>query len=507
MLLRLVFFGLLGTSLVVIGLFSLGVNLDAVVFRLGVSNAILAFVLVFVLSVPLGVSLAAVGYRLIPGPNVPLAYNLRNMLVRWKNTFVTAAAFTLVIGLLVVMIAFVAGMYHVTESSGRPGNVMLLQDGSFDESFSSLPPTADVLRLPTDVRKEVLRTDQGQYLATKEVFVIVNQPIPNAPPSGKQRRFVQMRGIDNAPIAGRVHGIDLQDGRWFSQEGVQAIKSSSSGPAKKYDAAGITALAGVAAAAAAPDDRAIEVVIGAGLAGEFGRDRPGGPVQCGEILNIGGRKWIVIGIMSTANSSFASEVWCRDYLLQEMFGRRNSYSTYVMATRDAKAAEKVAKEMKQWKELALEAMPETEYYAKLSANNEQFLYAIAFVAVIMAVGGVLGVMNTMYAAISQRAKDIGVLRLLGYTRWQILVSFMLESLVIAFAGGILGCALGYLCDGLTATSIVTRGEGGGKSVILRLVVDARTIGIGLLLTFIMGSAGGLVPALTAMRLRPLESLR
>jgi putative ABC transport system permease protein len=469
----------------------------------GLIGAAMAIVVV----VSLIVSVAAVVYRLIPGPNVPLAYNFRNMLVRWKNTIVTAAAFTLVVGLLVVMLAFVAGMYRVTESSGQPGNVIMLQDGSNDESFSSLPPTADVLRLPEDVRKEILPFGKGQYLATKEVFVIVNQPIPNAPPSGKQRRFVQMRGIDNVAIAAKVHHLDLQDGRWFSQEGVQAIKSSSAASAKKYDETSLIALAGVGAASAAPDDRAIEVVIGAGIAGEFGRDRPGGPVQCGEILDIGGRKWIVVGIMSTANSSFASEVWCRDYLLQEMFGRRNSYSSYVMATRNAKSAEKVAKYMKEFKEVALEAMPETEYFAKLGDTNKTFLYAIIFVALIMAIGGVLGVMNTMYAAISQRARDIGVLRLLGFTRWQILVSFMLESLVIAFIGGLLGCGLGYLCNGMTATSIVSSGQGGGKSVILRLVVDGWTLGAGLLLTLIMGAVGGLVPALTAMRLRPLESLR
>jgi putative ABC transport system permease protein len=453
------------------------------------------------------VSVAAGAYRFLPGPNVPLAYNLRNMRVRWKTTVVTAGAFILVIGVLVAMLAFVAGMYKVTQNSGRPENVMLLQDGSNDEVFSSLPPTADVLRLSSDVRQDILKNDQGIYLAAKEVFVIVNQPIPNAPSSGKQRRFVQMRGIDNPAIAAKVHGIDLQEGRWFSQEGVQAIKAATAVQAKKFDDAALIALAGVIAVAAAPDDRAIEVVIGAGIAKELGRDRPGGPVQCGEILSIGGRKWIVVGIMSTGNSSFASELWCRDYLVQELFGRRNSYTTYVIATSSPKAATRVAKEMKQFKELAVEAMIESDYYSKLSATNQQFLWVIGFVAIFMAIGGVLGVMNTMYAAISQRAKDIGVLRLLGYTRWMILVSFLLESLLIAFVGGILGCALGYLCDGMTATSIVSNESGGGRSVILRLVVDARIIGAALLLTFIMGATGGLVPALTAMRLRPLESLR
>jgi ABC-type antimicrobial peptide transport system permease subunit len=438
---------------------------------------------------------------------VPVGYNLRNMMLRWINTVVTAAAFVVVIGLLVVMLAFVQGMYNLIESSGRPGNVMILQSGSTDEGFSNLPPNADVLRLPTEVRNQILRTDKNEYLATKEVYVVVNQPIPNAGSTGKQRRFVQMRGIDNALIAARVHGIELQEGQWFSQQGVRALKSATTSTEKNYNETALVALAGVAAASAAPIDRAIEVVIGAGIAKELGNDRPGGPVKVGEVLDLRDRKWIVVGIMSTGNSTFSSEVWARDYLVQDLFGRKNSYSSYVVATHDAKVAEKMSKDLKEFKEVALNALPEKEYYSKLSATNRQFLIAIIIVAVILAIGGALGVMITMFAAISQRAKDIGVLRLLGYTRWQIMVSFLLESLVIAFIGGLLGCALGSLCDGLTATSIVSSGQGGGKSVILRLVVDAQTIGVGLLLTFIMGSVGGLVPALSAMRLRPLESLR
>ncbi|HYV39485.1 MAG TPA: FtsX-like permease family protein [Gemmataceae bacterium] len=469
--------------------------------------------LVLAVTVSLAVSLSAIVYRLIPGPNVPFGYNLRNMFVRWKNTVVTAAAFVVVIGLLVVMLAFVNSMYRLTQGSARPGNLMLLQDGSNDESFSSLPPTVELGRLPMDVQNAIPKNKDGEHMATKEVYVVVNQPIPNAPPSGKQRRFVQMRGIDKSWIAASVHGIELQDGKWFSQEGLRKIAADSAS-GKDFSPTALTALAGVAAPAAAPDDRAIEVVIGAGIAKELGTDKdittgkPRGTIKVSDILDIGGRKWIVTGIMSTGNSSFASEMWCRDTILQEQFGRRNSYSTFVIALNDPVLAEKVSKELKNYKELSVNVMTEKEYYANLNATNQQFLFSIIVVAIIMAVGGVLGVMNTMFAAISQRAKDIGVLRLLGYTRWQILVSFLLESLSIAFIGGIIGCALGYfLADGVTASSIVSGGQGGGKSVILRMSVDAATLGFGLLLTFIMGSVGGFVPALSAMRLRPLESLR
>src|SRR5207244_4022929 len=121
---------------------------------------------------------------------------------------------------------------------------------------------------------------------------------------------------------------------------------------------------------------------------------------------IGGRNWIVVGIMSEANSTFASEIWAVDSIIGPLFGKKDSCSSYVLATRDAKSAAKVAKDMKEFKAIALSAMPETEYYANLNATNQQFLVAIMVVAVIMAIGGVLGVMTTMFAAISQRSKDI-----------------------------------------------------------------------------------------------------
>ena len=155
----------------------------------------------------------------------------------------------------------------------------------------------------------------------------------------------------------------------------------------------------------------------------------------------------------------------------------------------------------------LQATTEPEYYSKLGEASEQLLGAIFMVAIIMAVGGVFGVMNTMFAAIAQRASDIGVLRILGFARWQILASFMLESLAIALIGGLLGCVLGYLVNGVSASTMVGSNDGVPKSVIFEMVVDPNTLALGLLFTLIMGAVGGLLPAWTAMRLRPLESLR
>src|SRR5437764_9280916 len=103
-----------------------------------------------------------------------------------------------------------------------------------------------------------------------------------------------------------------------------------------------------------------------------------------------------------------------------------------MRTPDALTAKRGAKDLSEsYKKPAVQATLEPEYYDKLNATNQQFLYSIVFVTIIMAIGGVFGVMNTMFAAISQRTKDIGVLRILGYSRWQVLVSFFMESLLLA----------------------------------------------------------------------------
>jgi len=133
---------------------------------------------------------------------------------------------------------------------------------------------------------------------------------------------------------------------------------------------------------------------------------------------------------------------------------------------------------------------------------------IVIIALIMAVGGVFGVMNTMFAAIAQRTTDIGVLRILGFKRWQILVSFMLESLGIALIGGVIGCALGALvADGWSVTSNLSAGQGSGKTVILRMTVDASILTLGIVFTIVMGRLGGLVPSLSAMRKGILDSLK
>jgi ABC-type lipoprotein release transport system permease subunit len=433
---------------------------------------------------------------------VPLAYNVRNLLVRWRISVLTAVVFTAVVGLLTALLAFVNGMYALTSDSGQPGNVLVLSDGATDELFSylgasdvtmieretaSLDPDGKKLASPIRVRRIALG-GREQPMASRETYCVVNRAVDNEP---NRRQFVQVRGVVDPSMAGAVHGLSLLSGDWFSDAGVRTPDG------------------------ARPGDRdQIEAVLGAGVARELGKKRGVESLAVGDTFEMGDREWVVVGVMKSDGTSFGSEVWAKHDRVSKMFNKAG-YSSLLVRVEDAGNPEETGERARlfadhlkrRFSNPKVNAATEAEYYAKLSENNRIFLYGAVLVAAVMALGGIFGVMNTMFAAVAQRIKDIGVLRILGFKRWQVLVSFLLESLVIALAGGLLGLLLGSLCHGLTATSVISSGGGGGKTVILRLVVDAQVLMAGAIFTLVMGRLGGLIPALSATRLSILDTLR
>ncbi|OYW16193.1 MAG: hypothetical protein B7Z55_14300, partial [Planctomycetales bacterium 12-60-4] len=433
----------------------------------------------------MGVLLLAIGL-LAAVTRVPVAYNAMNLVVRWWTVSLTILAFVLVTGLLIVMLAFVNGMYQLTKTSGQPGNVIILADGATDEAFSSLAITdvSDIVNQPG------IERFNDQPLVSRETYVVVNQPIVDGAPGRPRRRFLQVRGLDNPEISGRVHGLKLMpDSRWFSDAGVGPIPGSAQN--------------------AAPG---VEVVLGHGIARELGLDRKpevrekaSNPdrLEPGDTFALNDRQWLVVGVLESSGGTYDSEVWGKQSLLGPMFGKEN-FSTLVVRTAGSVEAKKLRDffanaDDKGYSKAKLNAIVETVYFENLSQTNTQFLIGAVIVAAFTAIGGVFGVMNTMFAAISQRTRDIGVLRLLGFKRRQILVSFLLESLLLAIVGGALGCAVGCLADGWTANSIVSGGPGGGggKFVVLKMQVDGAVLSTGMLLAITMGFFGGLLPSVSA----------
>lgn len=456
---------------------------------------------------------------------VPLAYNYRNLVVRWRIAGLTALAFTVVVGLLVALLAFVNGMYKLNEGTGIPGNVFVLSDGATDELFSNLgyadtdnamkqvatlDPEGNPLPAPVRVARAVkeggtlrrLKGDEkppaGQQevvLGSKEIYFVVSQPVPVKEGEQARRRLLNMRAVNDAAIAAAVHNITLYDGgQWFTETGMRQVatgeKNADGSPrVRNY----------------------VECVLGEGAAGILGADANKDRLEVGDTFQLGDLDWIVVGIMKAEGTTFGSEVWVQNIdVVTKTFGKKGTYTTMVLrADPDTAEAAKALAYHLQYRYTTAKFKPfaEPDYYAELTKTNDQFLTWIVIVAVLMALGGVFGVMNTMFAAIAARIREVGVLRILGFKRWQILISFMLESLAIAAAGGLLGCVLGYAADGMEARSQLSSGAGGGKSVSLKMIVDYQTVAAGMLFTLVMGRLGGLVPALSAMRMEILDSLR
>lgn len=437
--------------------------------------------------IPLLIGLSLVVLLVIMG-RVPLRYNVRNLSVRWRTTLMTGLAFTLVIALMTGMLAFVNGMFRLTEQSGQPGNVMLMSEGATDEAFSNLG-FADVGQI--ELQAGILRDEaSNQPLASRETYISCNQLVENPAPGRPRRRIVQIRGVDDPEMSARVHGLTLLSGEWFSREGVVAGEGGG--------------------------QNLVQAVVGEGIARELGRDRTKAVLataknklrlDVGDSFLLGEERLAIVGVIKATGSVFDSEIWAKRARIGKSFGEEN-YSTVVVRTSGPEEAKKVKEFFnKDYKDSALQAYTETEYFESLAQTNKQFLGATIIITAILSIGGVFGVMNTMFAAVSQRSKDIGVLRILGFSRLEVLYTFLLESLVLALLGGTLGCVLGCLVHGTKATSVVSGGQGSSKNVVLELLVSGDTISIGLLVTLLMGLLGGLIPSLLAMRLRPLESLR
>lgn len=420
---------------------------------------------------------------------VPLRYNLRNLSVRWITTLLTAIGFVAVIGLLTVMLAFVNGMVELTKSSGQPGNVLVISEGFQDETFSTLyiDIVQDVVLQPGIERD----AETNEPLASAETYLVVVQPIENQELTRTaSKRFLQVRGVDDAPMAARVHGMKmLEGGRWLSREGV------TSGGEGKADV--------------------LEAVMGIGMARELGSTRTKEELAAaknkerldvGDFFTLGERKWMVIGVMAPTGSTFDSEIWAKRGIVAPMFGK-NAYSSVVLRTAGPAEAQALKQYLNNDYAQSVQAYVETEYFASLQETSKQFLFAIIIFAAVMSIGGLFGVMNTMFATVAQRSRDIGVLRMLGYSRSEVLASFLVESLCLAMLGGALGCALGLFADGYEVKSIIGGGGGGGKFVALDMVVSGDILATGMTVALAIGAIGGLLPAISAMLVKPLYSLR
>lgn len=401
---------------------------------------------------------------------IPLKYNTRNLVVRWIVTLLIGVAFMAIVAVLMVMLAFVEGLNALAKKTGPEGNVIILRDGATDELFSDILMDANVSTLWNN-HPEIVVDDSGRPLASAEVYCIMFQELPPTKPGGPaDYRFLQMRGLDDGEMSGKVHGLALKRGKWFERTGN-------------------------------------EVVMGEGIARTLGMD-VGSTFKPRPELD-----WKVAGVLDSKGSPFDSEIWGKREDVGYYFGKDNQetrqsfYTSIVVTTKDLPTAQAFSKNLQDRTPVRINAMPERKYYEEMAKINQIFLSAAIFIASIMAIGGMFGLTNTMFAAVSNRIKDIGVLRVLGFRSWQILLSFLLESLLIAAVAGGAGLALGSLVHGVEQSGIMTSGQGAGKLIVFEMVINQTVLSVAIGFIVAMGLLGGLLPAWSAMRLKVLDALR
>jgi putative ABC transport system permease protein len=220
-------------------------------------------------------------------------------------------------------------------------------------------------------------------------------------------------------------------------------------------------------------------------------------------LRFGKSDWTVVGIFTAGGTAYDSEIWCDVNQLMNDYNR-SIYSSIIARTTDPEALERLVPRIKEDRNLRLDAMSETAYYAKQTSSALPVQVLGTFIAVLMAIGAAFAAMNAMYTAVANRTREIGTLRVLGFSRFSIWLSFAIESVALAFLGGVIGCLVALPVNGLTTgtTNFSTFSE-----VAFQFRVSRELIITGLVFSALIGLFGGSLPALKAARERIVNALR
>jgi len=227
-------------------------------------------------------------------------------------------------------------------------------------------------------------------------------------------------------------------------------------------------------------------------------------VEVGSIIPIQRKNWKVVGLFTADGSSFESEIWGDYDAMAPAIGRNGGCESLTVRLTSPAVLSAIDKDLRANPQFQLQADGERQYYENLAGPTAGALLGLAaFVAVVMGIGAVFGAMNTMYAIVSQRTREIGTLRALGFSRFSILFSFVMESVLLAIVGGVIGCLLALPMNGYTAAT----GTNAFSEMAFAFKVTPGLLITGMVFAVMMGFVGGLLPAFRAARMPITRALR
>ena len=384
---------------------------------------------------------------------VPISYNIRNLRLRKGATVLTALGIALTVTIAIFIMALLAGLNGAFATTGDPLNVLVLRKGSTSE-LAAGGVQRDALEVIRDM-PGVARNSRGEPLVSGEdILVIV---LPRRDGTGAVNvtvRFLAPLGIEMRPK------VKMVSGRWF-----------------------------------APGQR--EVAVSRSINRRFAQ------ANIGDQIPIGSGTWTVVGIFDAGGTAHESEIWGD---INQIAGEldRTQYSSMLIRATDPVAADALKNRMNDDQRLKLNGMLEPDYYASQTRSGAPIKFVGMIVAMIMAIGSCFAAMNTMYAAVAYRAREIATLRIIGFSRVPILTSFVFESLLLSLLGAAAGILLMLPFDGMTTgtSNAVTFSE-----VVFSLRITPEVVGVSVIFALVMGLFGGLAPAWHASRQNIVAALR
>ena len=386
---------------------------------------------------------------------IPIKYNLRNLLVRKVSTLMTVA----VVGLVVMVFLFVLSLWQGVERtlsvSASTRNVLTMRVGSQAEMQSVVTRDSyDQIRALPGIERDA----KGEPMVSPELLTLVNIPRFD----GKNSN-VQVRGMGAAGLAMRP-GVKVVEGRMFSPVAGEAIVSRN-------------------------------------LATRFKS------MNVGDVIKQGNFRWTIVGHFDGSGSAYESEIWVdvRDLQAQT---KREIYSSVFVRTSDPDSAARYIAAVKGDQRLKLEGKTEKTYYEEQMVTGAPIKILAIIVGIFTAVGAAFGAMNTMYAQVSSRIREIGTLRAIGFSRRSVLASFVLEALVLCLAGGLIGTLAAYALFNVVVTKPTgTMNFRTFSEVLFNFRLTPPLILGGIAFSLAMGLLGGFFPAFRAARLKITTALR
>ena len=384
---------------------------------------------------------------------IPLTYNIRNLLVRKTTTLMTALGIALTVAVLVSVLALTEGLRSSFKATGHPLNLLVTRRGATSEMLSIIPRSS-YLRLRAF--PGIATTPGGEQLASLEVMTAIVL---------KNRDNVE--GV-NTNVRGLLPaGLAMRDN-------LKIIAGRNFIPGRR------------------------EVIVGRSAAARY----PG--ASLGKNLKFGRGDWPVVGIFDAGRSALNGEILGDLNQIAADYGRSEALSTVLIRATDAVAAQALKNQLEADRSLNVSVQSETAYYESQMTSALPLQFMGTLIAVIMAVGSSFAAMNTMYAAVARRSSEIGTLRVLGFSRSGILLSFFLESLLLAAFGGALGILLALPLNNLETgiSSFTTFSE-----IIFSFRISPTIMALGIGFALLMGAMGGLLPARSAAKKQILTALR